>query len=82
MLTLINHQKRKDVGEILYEHNTESNDQTVDWKNMSKLSFKKKEAFLRKVIFVFGMVWVLFLIGLTVFSWFSNNDDLEIIFYI
>ena len=52
------------MGEILYEYNAGSIDQTIDWKNMSKLSFKKKEALLRRMIILFGIVWVFVIFAL------------------
>ena len=49
----------------MYEHNAASTDQTVDWKNMSKLSFKKKEALTNKVIVILEILFVVVLFTLT-----------------
>lgn len=72
MILLIQHQKGKDVGEILYEHNTLSTGENQDRLSRNKLSFSRKEARMKLVIFVTGIVWMLALILMVALSWIGS----------
>ena len=77
MFNIIQHQKDKEVGQILYEHNAENMEEDLMWRDKSQMNFRKKEALLNKVYLCFAAVIGLSITAMKVLNLLTTHTTLD-----